>query len=156
MPEECLIKKYPNRRLYNTNTSKYITLDDIRQMVLEEMPFKVVEQKTGEDITRNILLQVIMDQETAGGEPMFSSELLMQFIRNYAEGTRDSFVDFMEQSLEFYNKQQTLMRDQLSDTFKGTPSELWLKMGKKHMSAWEDMNKEFFKSLFAANKNRRP
>ena len=68
MPAERLIKKYPhNRRLYDTSISDYITIDDIRQMVVNEIPFKVVDKKTNEDITRNILLQIIMDQESGNG-----------------------------------------------------------------------------------------
>ena len=76
---ERLIKKYPNRRLYDTQDSRYITLDDARQMVLDAEPFKVVDQKTGEDLTRSILLQIIMEQESQG-EPLFNSEILAEYI----------------------------------------------------------------------------
>jgi len=77
-----LIKKYPNRRLYDTRTSTYITLADIKQLVLAHEPFQVVDAKSGDDLTRAILLQVILEEE-AGGAPMFSSELLSQMIRFY-------------------------------------------------------------------------
>lgn len=63
MPAERLIKKYPNRRLYDTSESRYITLEEVREMVLKEIPFKVVDRQSNEDITRNILLQIIMEQE---------------------------------------------------------------------------------------------
>ena len=75
-----LIKKYPNRRLYDTKTSSYITLADVKQMVLKQEEFQVVDAKSGEDLTRQILLQIILDEES-GGVPMFSSELLSQLIR---------------------------------------------------------------------------
>src|ERR671919_2175840 len=77
-----LIKKYPNRRLYDTKTSSYITLADVKQMVLKQEEFQVVDAKSGDDLTRQILLQIILDEE-AGGLPMFSSEMLAQMIRFY-------------------------------------------------------------------------
>ena len=102
MPKERLIKKYPNRRLYDTSTSRYITLDEVRKLVVDGLPFKVVEKKTNEDLTRNILLQIIMDYESGDGEPMFSIDLLIRFIRNYGESSQDSFKSYMEQSMEFF------------------------------------------------------
>ena len=77
-----LIKKYPNRRLYDTHTSAHVTLADIRQLVMDDIAFQVVDAKTGEDLTRSILLQVIQEAEGAG-EPMFSSDMLRNIIRFY-------------------------------------------------------------------------
>jgi len=77
---ERLIKKYPNRRLYDTETSTYITLTDVKQLVLENEEFKVLDAKTSEDLTRSILLQIILEEES-GGLPMFSSPMLSQIIR---------------------------------------------------------------------------
>ena len=77
-----LIKKYPNRRLYDTRTSSYITLADVKALVLKHEQFQVVDAKTGEDLTRSILLQIILEEE-AGGMPMFTSDLLSQLIRFY-------------------------------------------------------------------------
>ena len=152
MTTERLIKKYPNRRLYDTSTSKYITLDDVRYMVIDSIPFKVVEKKTNEDITRNILLQIIMEQESGNGEPMFSIELLMQFIQNYGENTQADFSNYMEKSLQFFAQQQEALREQLAGPLKNTPGELWLDMGKKQMDAWQDMQKQFFESLATGSK----
>jgi len=152
MPTERLIKKYPNRRLYDTSTSKYITLDDVRDMVVKEVPFKVVEKKTNEDITRNILLQIIMEQESGNGEPMFSVDLLMRFIQNYGENSQADFSDFMEKSLQFFTDQQEMFHEQLAKPLKNTPGEVWLDMGKKQMDAWQDMQKQFFESLASSNK----
>src|SRR3954470_24893913 len=86
-----IIKKYPNRRLYDTATSGYITLADVKKMVLETIDFQVVDAKTGDDLTRAILLQIILEEESAG-LPMFSSEMLAQMIRFYgtAQQTRTS------------------------------------------------------------------
>jgi polyhydroxyalkanoate synthesis repressor PhaR len=110
MPKERLIKKYPNRRLYDTSTSCYITLDEVRKLVVDGLPFKVVEKKTNEDLTRNILLQIIMDYESGDGEPMFSIDLLIRFIRNYGESSQDSFKSYMEQSMEFFTQQQDILK----------------------------------------------
>jgi polyhydroxyalkanoate synthesis repressor PhaR len=152
MTTERLIKKYPNRRLYDTSTSKYITLDDVRDMVIDSIPFKVVEKKTNEDITRNILLQIIMEQESGNGEPMFSIELLMQFIQNYGENTQADFSNYMEKSLQFFAQQQEALREQLAGSLKNTPGEFWLDMGKKQMDTWQDMQKQFFESLATGGK----
>ncbi|MCW8964091.1 MAG: polyhydroxyalkanoate synthesis repressor PhaR [Gammaproteobacteria bacterium] len=152
MPTERLIKKYPNRRLYDTSTSKYITLDDVREMVVQDVPFKVVEKKTNEDITRNILLQIIMEQESGNGEPMFSVDLLMRFIQNYGENSQADFSDFMEKSLQFFADQQEMIHAQLTKPLKNTPGEIWLDMGKKQMDAWQDMQKQFFESLAGGGK----
>src|SRR3982750_3505288 len=78
-----LIKKYPNRRLYDTKTSSYITLADVKVMVHKQEEFQVVDAKSGEDLTRSILLQIILEEESTGGLPMFSSDLLSQLIRFY-------------------------------------------------------------------------
>jgi polyhydroxyalkanoate synthesis repressor PhaR len=85
------IKKYPNRRLYDTANSGYITLADVKQMVLDSIDFKVVDAKSGEDLTRQILLQIILDEE-AGGLPMFSSEMLVQMIRFYGTAQQTIIV----------------------------------------------------------------
>ena len=82
-----LIKKYPNRRLYDTKTSSYITLVDVKQMVLNHEDFQVVDAKSSEDLTRQILLQIILEEES-GGMPMFTSDLLSQMIRSYGNAMR--------------------------------------------------------------------
>ncbi|KPU56492.1 polyhydroxyalkanoate synthesis repressor PhaR [Pseudomonas fluorescens] len=89
-----LIKKYPNRRLYDTHTSSHLTLADIRQLVVDRIPFEVVDAKTGEDLTRSILLQVILEAES-GGEPIFSTEMLMGIIQFYGpyQSVLGSYLD---------------------------------------------------------------
>jgi polyhydroxyalkanoate synthesis repressor PhaR len=156
MNAERLIKKYPNRRLYDTSTSRYITLDEVRQMVVEGIEFKVVDKKSNEDITRNILLQIIMEQESGNGEPMFSADLLTRFIQNYGEKTQAEFSNFMEKSMDFFGKQQELLHEHLAKPLKNTPGEFWVDMSKKQMDAWQDMQRQFFESLAATTpKNKR-
>ena len=144
MPKERLIKKYPNRRLYDTSASCYITLDEVRKLVVDGLPFKVVEKKTNEDLTRNILLQIIMDYESGDGEPMFSIDLLIRFIRNYGESSQDSFKSYMEQSMEFFTQQQDILKEQLTKPIIENPAEAWMDMGKKQFDIWQQAQKQFF------------
>ncbi|MCB1994316.1 MAG: polyhydroxyalkanoate synthesis repressor PhaR, partial [Rhodoferax sp.] len=92
-----VLKKYPNRRLYDTSESRYVTLDEVRDLVLKEVPFKVVDRQSNEDITRNILLQIIMEQESSG-EPLFSADVLSRFIKNYGEATQPGFAEYIDTS----------------------------------------------------------
>lgn len=138
MTADRLIKKYPNRRLYDTAESRYITLDEVREMVLGEIPFKVVDRQSNEDITRNILLQIIMEQET-GGEPLFSSDMLSSFIRNYGEAAQSGFAEYLETSMRFFTEQQAAMQEQVGKVLEGTPMDYWMKLGEQNMKAWQDM-----------------
>jgi polyhydroxyalkanoate synthesis repressor PhaR len=102
-----LIKKYPNRRLYDTETSTYITLTDVKQLVLENEEFKVLDAKSSEDLTRSILLQIILEEES-GGLPMFSSPMLSQIIRFYGhamQGMMGSYLEKKHSSVYRYSKQ---------------------------------------------------
>ncbi|GAC1693737.1 MAG: hypothetical protein PVS2B3_03340 [Steroidobacteraceae bacterium] len=104
MTEPRTIKKYPNRRLYDTVESRYITLDDIRTLVIERVDFVVIDKKTQGDITRSILLQVIAEQEH-GGEPLMSRDFLSQMIRSYGGTMRGMVGSYLEQSLRLFATQ---------------------------------------------------
>ena len=104
MSEPRTIKKYPNRRLYDTVESRYITLADIRRLVIERIDFVVIDKKTQGDITRSILLQVIAEQEH-GGEPLMSCDFLSQVIRSYGAGARGAMGSYLEQSLKLFATQ---------------------------------------------------
>jgi len=106
-----LIKKYPNRRLYDTRTSSYITLAEIKQMVLKREEFQVVDAKSGDDLTRQILLQVILEEET-GGVPMFSSELLSELIRSYGSAMQGMMGAYLERSIEAFQQMQVTVQEQ--------------------------------------------
>jgi polyhydroxyalkanoate synthesis repressor PhaR len=105
MSEPRSIKKYPNRRLYDTVESRYITLDDIRQLVIQRIDFVVIDKKTQGDITRSILLQVIAEQEH-GGEPLMSRDFLSQMIRSYGGAMRGMVGSYLEQSMKLFANQQ--------------------------------------------------
>jgi len=96
-----LIKKYPNRRLYDTQTSTYITLADVKQLVLENESFKVVDAKSAEDLTRSILLQIILEEES-GGVPMFSSTMLAQVIRFYGHAMQGMMGSYLEKNIQVF------------------------------------------------------
>jgi polyhydroxyalkanoate synthesis repressor PhaR len=106
-----LIKKYPNRRLYDTKTSSYITLADVKQMVLKQEEFQVVDAKSNDDLTRQILLQIILEEESAGA-PMFSSDLLSQMIRSYGSAMQGFMGSYLEKNLEGFHQMQKALQDQ--------------------------------------------
>ena len=122
-----LIKKYPNRRLYDTQTSAYITLADVKQLVLQNGPFKVVDAKSSDDLTRSILLQIILEEE-AGGAPLFSSQMLEQIIRFYGHAMQGMMGSYLEKTMQAFVEIQAKMQDQSKAFYdsKGLPSpELW-------------------------------
>jgi polyhydroxyalkanoate synthesis repressor PhaR len=106
-----LIKKYPNRRLYDTKTSSYITLADVKQMVLKQEEFRVLDAKTGDELTRQILLQIILEEES-GGVPMFSSDLLSQMIRSYGSAMQGFMGTYLEKNIEAFQQLQKALQDQ--------------------------------------------
>jgi len=106
-----LIKKYPNRRLYDTKTSSYITLADVKQMVLKNEEFQVLDAKSNDDLTRQILLQIILDEES-GGMPMFSSDLLSQMIRSYGSAMQGFMGSYLEKNLEGFQQMQKALQEQ--------------------------------------------
>src|SRR5258708_31475756 len=121
------IKKSPNRRLYDTKTSVYITLADVKKLVVEGEEFQVVDAKTGEDLPRSILLQIILEEETAGA-PMFSSDLLTQFIRSYGNAMQGMLGTYLERNMQLFGEIQKSMKEQ-SQKLYGEPAtfneDLW-------------------------------
>jgi polyhydroxyalkanoate synthesis repressor PhaR len=110
------IKKYPNRRLYDTANSGYITLADVKQMVLDQIDFRVVDAKSGDDLTRAILLQIILEEES-GGLPMFSSEMLTQMIRFYGTAQQTMMGQYMEQNVKAFLGIQKKLQDQAKQVY---------------------------------------
>ena len=106
-----LIKKYPNRRLYDTKTSSYITLAEVKELVLQYKDFQVLDAKTGEDLTRAILLQIILEEES-GGVPMFSSNLLSQLIRSYGNAMQGFMGSYLEKNIRAFQDIQKALQEQ--------------------------------------------
>ena len=140
-----IIKKYPNRRLYDTEISKYITLEDVKNLVLEEVTFCVKEVKSDEDLTRSILLQIIAEQEH-NGEPLLSTESLTQLIRFYGNAYQSVFSNYLEKSLEVFTSQQKEFQDKINETASTSPMETMQKMTKKNLEMWQEIQDNFFKA----------
>ena len=121
-----LIKKYPNRRLYDTQTSSYITLVDVKQFVLESDDFAVVDAKTGEDLTRIILLQIILEAES-GGTPMFSSVALAQIIRYYGHAMQGMMGSYLEKNIQAFIDIQNKLTENSNGAYEGKTfsPEMW-------------------------------
>ena len=115
-----ILKKYPNRRLYDTRASCYITLADVKAMVLDGIEFEVRDAKTGDDLTRSILLQIILEEES-GGMPMFSSRMLSQMIRFYGHAMQGMMGSYMEKNLQGFIEMQSRMSDQARGLFTTFP-----------------------------------
>ena len=121
-----VLKKYPNRRLYDTQTSSYITLADVKQMVMSGEPFIVRDAKSAEDLTRSILLQIILEEET-GGVPIFSTQMLSQIIRFYGHAMQGMMGSYLEKNLQTFTDIQARLAEQskgLYDPAQFTP-EVW-------------------------------
>jgi len=128
MTEEFrLIKKYPNRRLYDTATSSYITLADVKQLVLDQVIFKVVDAKSEEDLTRSILLQIILEEESAGA-PMFSADMLSQIIRFYGNAMQGMMGSYLDKNIQTFVEIQRRLQEQSVPKFGDNPmlnAEAW-------------------------------
>ena len=120
MSQERLIKKYANRRLYDAAQSRHITLDDIRALIVKGEKIRVVEDKTGHDITRHILLQVIAEQEQFG-RPILSTKVLEAIIRFYGNAMQGFLAGFLEKSVETFLSQQEAVQAQISKIVSSTP-----------------------------------
>ena len=115
-----IIKKYPNRRLYDTETSAYITLADVKKLVLAQVAFKVEDAKTHEDLTRSILLQIILEEEAAGA-PMFSSDMLSQIIRFYGNAMQGMMGSYLEKNIQTFIEMQKRLQDQSRQIYGDNP-----------------------------------
>jgi polyhydroxyalkanoate synthesis repressor PhaR len=121
-----VLKKYPNRRLYDTQNSSYITLADVKQMVLDGQIFVVRDAKSGEDLTRSILLQIILEEET-GGVPIFSTQMLSQIIRFYGHAMQGMMGSYLEKNLQTFTDIQLRLAEQSKGLYdpKAMNPELW-------------------------------
>ena len=115
-----VIKKYPNRRLYDTDTSSYITLAEVKQLVMDSEPVVIKDAKTGEDLTRSILLQIILEEE-AGGTPMFSEAMLANIIRFYGHAMQGFMGSYIEKNVQLF----TDFQNKLAEQSQGASPEAW-------------------------------
>jgi len=154
-----LIKKYPNRRLYDTQSSAYITLADVKALVLQAVDFAVVDAKTNEDLTRSILLQIILEEES-GGVPMFSSEVLATVIRFYGNAMQGMMGKYLETNIKAFTEMQARFKEQSSALYGDSPAaqdrskDLWTQFlafqgpaMQNMMGAYVDQSQKMFQQM---------
>jgi polyhydroxyalkanoate synthesis repressor PhaR len=146
-----IIKKYPNRRLYDTEISSYITLEEIRQLVLDDEEFEVRDAKTGENLTRSVLLQIISEYEDRG-QPMFTTKLLSQIIRFYGDSLQGFMGGYLERSLQVFLDQQQQFRSQLNNMLGQGPWSMLNDLTERNMDVWKSLQQGFLTA--AANSVR--
>lgn len=148
MSEETIriIKKYPNRRVYDTQESKYIKIDDIRTMVTDGVMFKVIDSKTKDDVTRSVLLQIILEQESESN-PLFTSDNLKHFIKYYGQEQQVQFSEYMNQSLAFFHQQQEQFNIGMQEFMSRNPVNVFSDMTKKNAEIWSNMQNAFFNQM---------
>ena len=132
-----VIKKYPNRRLYDTEISSYITIEDVRQLILEGADFEVRDAKSGEDLTRQVLLQIIAEHEQ-DGEPMLSTKLLSQIIRFYGDSLQGFMGNYLERSMQAFLEQQQQFRQQVGGLLGQTPWTMMNQLTERNLEVWKD------------------
>lgn len=143
MAEERLIRKYADRRLYDVAASKHINKDGVRKLIVAGEQVKVVDDASGEDITRGVLMQLVADQEL-GGQPVLSNELLTQILRYYGHPMQTMFADYLQKSLGVFRKQQDSMQEQVQQMLSQGPLESLSDIAKQNMESWMAMQRAFF------------
>jgi polyhydroxyalkanoate synthesis repressor PhaR len=144
-PARRVIKKYPNRRLYDTDTSSYITLAEVKQLVMDNEPFTVRDAKTNDDLTRSILLQIILEEE-AGGQPMFSEAALANLIRIYGHAAQAFMGTYLEKNVQAFMDIQS----KLAEQSKSLTPEMWAQfagMQNPMMQGYVEQSKKMFDTM---------
>ncbi len=150
MGSERIIKKYPNRRLYDTELSRYITLADVRDLVMHDIPFRVIDSANETDITRAILLQIMLEEESSG-RPLFTANMLAQIIRFYGGTLQGAFARYLETSLELFARQQQEFAKAMSEP----PFELMTRLTQKNIELWKALQEELLRLATATIAGRK-
>jgi polyhydroxyalkanoate synthesis repressor PhaR len=145
MSEPRIIKKYPNRRLYDTELSRYITLADVRELVRQVVEFKIIDANTNEDLTHNILLQIIIEQEN-GGEPLFTTDILSKMIRFYGDSIQGVFSNYLEKSLNLFVEHQIRVQKQFKEMVSTNPLDAMADLTHRNFEIWQEMKDSFLKA----------
>ena len=142
-PNPIVIKKYANRRLYNTDTSSYVTLDDLCQMIKEGEDLVVYDAKNGDDITRSVLTQIIVEQESKGGQQLLPTNFLRQLISMYGNNMQSVVPRYLEYTMQTFTKNQSQMSDYFRSTFGGVFGQTFDQMSKQNMAIFENAMRMF-------------
>ncbi|MEO6155836.1 MAG: polyhydroxyalkanoate synthesis repressor PhaR [Thermomonas sp.] len=141
-----IIKKYPNRRLYDTEISSYITIEDVRQLIVDGESFEVRDAKTGDDLTRQVLLQIMTEHEQ-DGQPMLSTELLSQLIRFYGDSLQGFMGNYLDRSMQVFLEQQQQFRQQIGGLIGQTPWTMLNQLTERNMEMWKDFQQNLVGGL---------
>ncbi len=139
-----IIKKYPNRRLYDTEISSYVTLEDIRQLVQDGEAFEVQDAKTQQDLTRSVLLQIITEREEQG-QPLLTTNMLSQLIRFYGDSLQGFMGSYLERSMQIFLEQQTQFRSQLNTLLGQSPWAVMTDLTERNLQLWQQLQQGFGK-----------
>lgn len=150
MSEYRVIKKYPNRRLYDTVISSYITLEDVRRLIMDQVAIKVIDARTQDDITHSTLLQIIIDQEETGPS-LFTTDSLQQLIRSYGGTMQQMLGKMFEQGVNLFSEQQQMFKKQSSEGFAATaqkdPLQLMAEYSQKQIQQWQQLQQQWVKAF---------
>ena len=149
MSQVRIIKKYPNRRLYDTELSSYVTLEDVRQLIVEGEAFEVRDARSGNDLTRSVLLQILAEHEDIG-QPIFSTQLLTTVIRFYGDSLQGIIGSYLERSIQVFSDQQQQLRGTLGNLVVQTPWTLLNQLADKNMEIWKGVQQGIKSGLSAA------
>ncbi|MGE4348763.1 MAG: polyhydroxyalkanoate synthesis repressor PhaR [Candidatus Berkiella sp.] len=146
-----IIKKYPNRRLYDTAISSYITLEDVKRLVIEQVAIRVIEARTQADITHNTLLQIILEQEE-NGPPLFTTELLQQMIRFYGDSMHNMFGGMFEQGMKYFSQQQQAWQKNIfaqssAPASNADPVQVLSEFTKNNVNQWQQFQKMWLQNF---------
>jgi len=147
-----VIRKYSNRRLYDPETSGHVTLDQVRDMIVSGERVRVEDAKTGDDITRSILLQIIVEREEAG-RPLLSTDLLEQLIRFYGGAMQEFFGNYLERSVSAFVDQQEDFQKQILDMVKNNPM---TDLARRNLELWNELHGMFRKTWDRASQKKEP
>ena len=145
MADPITIKKYPNRSLYDTSQSKYISMSDLRQYVLNDIVFEVLDAKSKKDITRQVLLQIITEAENEG-TPMFSTDVLTRFIKMYGDSMTGALNGFIDQMSSMIDQQTRQFLEQISESRKYNPVNAWSDIVNRNLKIWQETQENLLKA----------
>lgn len=148
-----IIKKYPNRRLYDTEISSYVTLEDVRQLIIEGVSFEVRDSRSGKDLTRAVLLQVIAEHEDIG-QPIFSTKLLTTVIRFYGDSLQGVIGGYLERSIQVFSDQQQQLRTQIGNLVGQSPWGLLNQIAERNMDILKGLQQGLINGLGGGDKSR--
>ena len=142
MAKPRIIRKYANRRLYDTEASRHINKDDVRKLIAAGKDVRILEDGSGDDITRSVLLQLVAEQEL-GGKPVLSDQMLTQIIRFYGHPMQGVLGSYLQQSFETFLQQQSTLQEQMQELMRNGPFAVMKDVAKQNMEAWQAMQKAF-------------